>query len=167
MAALQLARDPRLPEIGCVKSYPCVLPLAAALALVFAAAVHTDPTWQTDFKKAQEQAKADHKLLLVDFTGSDWCPPCKMLQKEIFSDPEFKDYASKNLVLVEVDFPRRKQQPKELALQNQELATRYGIEVFPSVFVFSSDGKQVGAFRGYAPGTPVKEFIAELDKLKG
>src|SRR5882672_6835374 len=77
-----------------------------------------DLKWLTDAKKAQEQAKAEKKLVLLDFTGSDWCGWCIRLNKEVFSKPEFQDYAAKNLVLVEVDFPRSKTQSAELKAQN-------------------------------------------------
>ncbi len=70
-------------------------------------------TWTTDYKRAQEEAKASHKLLLLDFTGSDWCGFCIQLDKAILQQPQFRDYASKNLVLMEVDFPRRKAQSAE------------------------------------------------------
>ena len=56
--------------------------------------------WLTDFPKAQAQAKAEHKNILLDFTGSDWCPPCNVLRKEVYNTQEFADYARTNLVLV-------------------------------------------------------------------
>ena len=74
----------------------------------------SEATWLTDLPKAQAQAKAEKKIVLMDFTGSDWCPPCKALHKNVFSTQEFQEYAAKNLVLVEVDFPRAKQQTEEL-----------------------------------------------------
>src|SRR5438552_8664875 len=92
-------------------------------------------TWTTDYKKAQEQAKASHKLLLVDFTGSDWCGWCIRLNAEVFSKPEFQNYATKNLVLVEVDFPRGKSQSTEVRKQNQELAEQYQVQGFPTIIV--------------------------------
>ncbi len=95
--------------------------LAAAI-LAGIASAQTEVQWLTDFKKAQEQAKSANKLLLLQFTGSDWCPPCRMLQKEVLSTREFLDYASKNFILLEVDFPRAKQQTAELAQQNRTLA---------------------------------------------
>src|SRR5437879_5747959 len=61
--------------------------------------------WLTNLAKAQAQAKADHKMVLMDFNGSDWCPPCKALRKNVLSSQEFMNYAKKNLVLVDVDFP--------------------------------------------------------------
>ena len=123
-----------------------------------------DSSWLTDYKKAQEQAKTDKKLLLLDFTGSDWCGWCIRLKKEVFSQPEFKDYASKNLVLMEVDFPRGKAQPGSLRDQNEQLAGRFGIQGFPTIIVLDAEGKKVGEL-GYTPGGP-SAFIAEIEKLR-
>jgi protein disulfide-isomerase len=122
------------------------------------------PGWLTSYEEAQQEAKSHQKLLLMDFTGSDWCGWCVMLDKEIFSKPEFKEYASKNLVLLELDFPRMKQMPAETMAQNQRLAMQYQIQGFPTVVVLNSAGKQVGAL-GYTPGGP-QAFIAQLEKLR-
>jgi protein disulfide-isomerase len=100
----------------------------------------------------------------MDFTGSDWCGWCIMLDKEIFSKPEFKEYASKNLVLLELDFPRNKRMPAETVAQNERLAIQYRISGFPTVLVFDSAGKQVGML-GYLPGGP-QAFIAQLERLR-
>ena len=75
----------------------------------------------TDLPKAQAKAKAEKKLVMLDFTGSDWCGWCIKLHKEVFSQPEFAEYAKDNLVLVEVDFPRAKKQTAELKKANQAL----------------------------------------------
>src|SRR5204863_4150547 len=83
--------------------------------------------WLTSLEQAQKEAQAKNRLLLMDFTGSDWCGWCIMLDKEVFSKPEFKDYASKNLVLLELDFPRSKKMPPEVIAQNEKLAVKYGI----------------------------------------
>jgi protein disulfide-isomerase len=87
-----------------------------------------------------------------------------MLDKEVFSKPEFKEYASKNLVLLELDFPRSKKMPPETAKQNERLAVKYGIQGFPTVVVFDSSGKPLGAL-GYQEGGP-QAFIAQLEKLR-
>jgi thioredoxin-related protein len=136
------------------------------IALLMTAVVTTgaDSAWLTDFQKAQDQAKADKKLVLLDFTGSDWCGWCIRLKREVFSQDEFKDYASKNLVLVEVDFPRAKPQSGSLREQNEQLAGRFGIQGFPTIVVLDGEGKKVGEL-GYTPGGP-SAFIAELEKLK-
>ncbi len=122
-------------------------------------------TWTTDYKKAQEEAKASHKLLLLDFTGSDWCGFCIQLDKAILKQPQFKDYASKNLVLMEVDFPRRKAQSAETQKQNMELARRYQIEGFPTLVVLNGEGKTVWRYDGLYQGG-IAAFLAELDKAR-
>ena len=122
-------------------------------------------TWTTDYKKAQDEAKASHKLLLLDFTGSDWCGFCIQLDKAILQQPRFKDYASKNLVLMEVDFPRRKAQSAETQKQNMELARRYQIEGFPTLVVLNGEGKTVWRYDGLYQGG-IATFLAELDKAR-
>jgi thioredoxin-related protein len=148
-----------------VKTSRSVLPLVIFFSVLFALTVQADPTWQTDYKKAQEEAKANHRLLLVDFTGSDWCGYCIRFNREILSKTEFKDYASKNLVLLEVDFPRAKQQSASLRQQNQQLAQEYQIEGFPTVVVLNGEGRKVWRYDGYFPDGP-DAFIAQLERLR-
>src|SRR5215475_7748091 len=93
--------------------------------------------WMTDLPKAQAKAKDEKKLVMLDFTGSDWCGWCIKLNKEVFSTPEFADYAKKNLVLVEVDFPRAKQQTAELKKANDALQEKYKIEGYPTIVVLN------------------------------
>jgi thioredoxin-related protein len=122
--------------------------------------------WLTDYKRAQQEAKARNKALLIEFTGSDWCPPCKQLQKEVFATPEFQSYAAKNFILLEVDFPRAKEQAREVAVQNMELAQKFGVEGFPYIFVLGSDGAKLGGRVGYDSGEGPAAFIAWLEKLR-
>ena len=129
-----------------------------------APSVSAKPGWLTSYDQAQKEAQSKRKLLLMDFTGSDWCGWCIMLDKEVFSKPEFKEYASKNLVLLELDFPRMKKMPPETVAQNEKLAMKYGIQGFPTVVVFDSDGKPLGAL-GYEQGGP-QVFIAHLEKMR-
>jgi thioredoxin-related protein len=164
-AASPLAQRSRLPEIAGVKFLRLS---AAAVAIIFALTAapnaRAESNWLTDYKKAQQEAKTNNKLLLLDFTGSDWCGWCIKLDKEVFSKPEFKDYANKNLVLMEVDFPRGKSQGSDIKKQNEGLAQQYQIEGFPTIVVLDGDGKKVGLL-GYMPGGPTA-FIAELEKLR-
>ena len=101
--------------------------------------------------------------MLVDFTGSDWCGWCVKLDREVFSQPEFKEYAAKNLVLVEVDFPQTKAQSKEQQAKNKALAEKYSIRGYPTVLIFNAAGKEIGKL-GYMPGGP-QAFIEALEKL--
>ena len=149
-------------EICRVKNLVLAVALVLGFSITFSAGA--DSQWLTDYKKAQQEAKASNKLLLLDFTGSDWCGWCIRLNREVFSKPEFKDYANKNLVLMEVDFPRRKMLTADVKKQNEELAQHYQIEGFPTIIVLNGDGQRVGEL-GYMQGGP-PAFIAELEKLR-
>ena len=142
-----------------------LLTVLLALGWVFPACARAESAWTTDYKQAQEEAKANHKLVLLDFTGSDWCGFCFQLDRAILSQPQFKDYADKNLVLVEIDFPRRKAQSLETKKQNQELAERYQVEGFPTLVVLNGEGKTVWRYDGFYPGG-IAAFLAELDKVR-
>ena len=137
--------------------------ILAMLALASTLALAKDG-WSEEYDKSLAQAKADKKLVLLDFTGSDWCGWCIKLDKEVFSQAEFGEYAKKNLVLVELDFPRSKEQSKEIKAQNAKLQGEFKIQGYPTIVVLNSEGKKVGEL-GYQPGGP-KAFIAELEKLK-
>jgi thioredoxin-related protein len=117
-------------------------------------------TWQTDINKAMEISKKSKKPLLLFFTGSDWCGWCIRLQKEVLKTPEFAKWAKDNVVLVELDFPRRTPQQPEIQKQNMELQQALGVRGYPTVwFVNASkkDGKinleQLGS-TGYVAGGP-------------
>jgi thioredoxin-related protein len=148
-----------------VKTFRSILlALTAVLAFSATACADAKPGWLTDIKQAKEQAQNGKKLILVDFTGSDWCGWCIKLDREVFSKPEFKEYADKNLVLLEVDFPKRKELSAAQKAHNLELAERYGIQGFPTIIVLNGEGKKLGEL-GYMPGGP-SAFLAELDKLR-
>jgi len=138
--------------------------LTLATALVVTGASAGGDHWQTDLPKAQAQAAQEKKMVLLDFTGSDWCGWCIKLNKEVFSQSEFLDYAKANLVLVEVDFPRKKQLSADQKKANAALAKKYDIKGYPTIIVLDGQGKKLGEL-GYQPGGP-KAFIASLDKLK-
>jgi thioredoxin-related protein len=140
--------------------------LAVALAtLVLAASAYAKTGWDDDYAKCLAQAKAGKKLVLMDFTGSDWCSFCLKLEKDIFAQSAFKEYAEKNLVLMEVDFPNLKHLPDKVKKQNDQLMEKYGVETFPTLIVVDGEGNMVKQFEGYQNGGP-EAFIAELNKLK-
>jgi thioredoxin-related protein len=99
--------------------------------------------WMTDFEAAKARAAEENKPLLLDFTGSDWCGWCIKLDDEVFSQEAFKDYAAESLVLVELDFPRKKEQSDALKAQNEALKKKYGIRGFPTIVILSPDGELV------------------------
>ncbi len=116
--------------------------------------------WSTDLDKAFAQAKKEKKPLLVEFTGSDWCPPCIAMRKNVFSKKEFVDAASKKFILVELDFPRGDEKLKE---KNDPYAKEYKIEGFPTVILFDSEGKEFDRF--FASEYPKTDlFLKHLDE---
>ncbi len=138
----------------------------ALLACFTVALAHAaEGQWLTNLAKAQAQAKAENKLVFMDFTGSDWCPPCKALHKNVLTSAAFVNFARTNLVLVEVDFPRQKPQSKELKNANKALSDKFKVEGYPTVIVLSADGKELKKSVGYG-GQDARSFVAELAKLK-
>jgi thioredoxin-related protein len=120
--------------------------------------------WSENYQACLARGKAEKKLVLLDFTGSDWCEWCMRLNKEVFSTPEFKNYAKDNLVLMDVDFPQAKAQSNKIKAQNEMLQQRFQVQGFPTLVVLNSNGKPIKEL-GYMEGGP-KAFIAALKKLK-
>lgn len=141
------------------------LTLLFTLALAACPLLAEEGAWLTDLSKAQSLAKSEKKLVLLDFTGSDWCPPCKSLHKNVLTSAEFAKFAKDSLVLVEVDFPRAKPQADALKAANNELKKKFEIKGFPTVIVLDADGKELFKKVGYG-GTPAKDYVADLEKLK-
>lgn len=96
-------------------------------------------TWYTDINKAHEVSQKTHKPIFAFFTGSDWCGWCHRLQREVFAKKEFIDWAKKNVVLLELDFPRRKELPKELAEQNMSLQQAFRVQGYPTIWIFTME----------------------------
>lgn len=147
-----------------MKNYRFILFAVAACVLLDGEFARGESTWLNDYKKAREEAKTSHKLLMLNFTGSDWCGWCIKFDKEVLSQSPFKDYARSNLVLVELDFPRAKSQSPELRKQNRDLAQQYEVVGFPTIVVLNSDGQKLWQYDGYFPGG-AEAFVAELQKL--
>jgi len=128
-------------------------------ALATSAFAKAPKGWETNVEAAIELAKKDNKAVMLEFTGSDWCPPCIMMNKKVFSKKEFVSEASKNFVLVHLDFPRG---DKELAEKNEPYAKEYKIEGFPTVVLLDSDGKEFNRF--FASEYPdTEKFLAHLN----
>src|SRR5271169_5786095 len=108
-----------------------------------------DAVWLTDMPKALKEAQAEHKIVLADFTGSDWCVWCKKLDKDTLSQPDFIDYAKKNLVLVQLDYPNNKPQSDELKAANAALSDRYKIQGYPTLIAMKPDAVVIWRIDGY------------------
>ena len=109
--------------------------------------------WETNLETALQKAKTENKAVLVNFTGSDWCVWCQKLSAEVFSKSEFEDYADGNLILVKIDFPQSIEQSAETKFYNNQLAQKFGIQGYPTILLFNSQGKMV-LQTGYQPGGP-------------
>lgn len=140
-----------------------ILPIvvAACVAPCFAA-----EGWITDMDAAKKQAAEQKKDLMIEFTGSDWCPPCMQLRANVFSKPDFQKEAQKNFVLVELDYPRGKEQSKEMKAANEKLAQQYGVRGFPTVVFADASGKPFGGFVGGRSGDDVMKAMQDALKNK-
>src|SRR4051812_37925438 len=139
-----------------MKRLMLTLVLLCATLPAFAAQVE----WLTDVEAAQTKARLESKFVLLDFTGSDWCPGCIKLKSEVFDKPEFATFANTNLIMVEVDFPRQKPQSAAQKQLNAKLAKACDVKGYPTIVVLDQNSRAVARL-GYLPGGP-KAFIAEL-----
>jgi len=121
--------------------------------------------WVADFDEAATVAKKEHKDLLVDFTGSDWCIWCKRLHEEVFAFDSFLDAAEQDFVLVALDFPNSAEAKAKVPHpeRNAELAKKYAIGGYPTVLLMTPDG-DVFAKTGYEPGGPEK-YVENVKKI--
>ena len=138
-------------------------PVLGVLSLASAVVCSASPVWETDWSKALEKAGKSGQPVLVDFTGSDWCPGCIYLRKNIFDTDAFAKYAEdNNFVLVELDFPRTEgKMPPEQLKFHEELMRRYGISVFPSVLMMEGNGAPYAKIVG--PSRTVEEYLKKLE----
>ncbi len=124
--------------------------------------------WGTDLSKAKDEAKKDHKLILLSFSGSDWCIPCIKTKKEIFDKEPFINYSAANLVLLNADFPRLKKNvlSSEQTKQNETLADIYNKSgVFPLTLLLDADGKVLKEWQGY-PGLSPEAFVSQITAIQ-
>jgi len=127
--------------------------------------------WHTDMNKAIEISVKTQKPMLLFFTGSDWCGWCKRLVKEVYDRPEFAKWAKNNVVLVEIDFPRRSKLSEETQKQNRELQQMFGVRGYPTIWFVKPETKnqasvnlsQLGS-TGYVAGGPTK-WIESAEKI--
>lgn len=127
--------------------------------------------WLVKLDEAYTLSKKTGKPILANFTGSDWCGWCKRLTADVFSKPEFKKWADKNVVLLELDFPRRKQLPEDIRQQNFNLQQGFNVRGYPTIWVFNLEkDPKTGSFNidplgnsGYRK--TVEQFTSEIDEF--
>ncbi len=140
-----------------MKKLTLALLACGALVQAGAAEVH----WTTDYPKALATAKTEQKMVLLNFTGSDWCPFCIRFDHEVLSTETFAKYAQANLVPVVIDFPHTLTQSAALKKANDQLQAQYKVQGYPTYVLLNCDGKEVWRQEGYAGGGPTA-FIARL-----
>jgi thiol-disulfide isomerase/thioredoxin len=126
--------------------------------------ISTSFGWGTDFEKAKERAGQEHKLVLLNFSGSDWCGPCIRLHNEIFESDAFKTFANDQLILVNADFPRLKknQLSKEQQKKNDLLANQYNKNgIFPYTMLMDAEGKIIKTWEGFPQVSPA-QFVSQV-----
>lgn len=127
--------------------------------------------WLVNLDQAYEVSKETGKPILANFTGSDWCGWCKRLSANVFVHDEFKKWAAENVVLLELDFPRRTQIPQKYRMQNQSLQQAFGVRGFPTIWVFNLDKVETtNQFNIEALGktgytATVEEFTNGIDQM--
>ncbi len=134
-------------------------PLLATAAMV-APALASE--WTSDLPAAMKQAAAENKLVLIEFTGSDWCTYCVQLNRQVLSTPAFAEYIQPRFVPVQIDVPIRKSFDQELLKRNKEICQRYKVPGYPTLMVLTPQGQVVGGFRG-DPGNGITGATRHLD----
>ena len=122
--------------------------------------------WTTNLEEALAAAKQKGTAVFIDFTGSDWCPPCIALHDRVLTQPVFKAFAKAHLELVVLDFPRRTALPAKQAAYNQGLAERFKVNGFPTVVLLDGEGKELHREVGAAELAPAK-YVAQLKAKLG
>lgn len=126
--------------------------------------------WLENYDKALAAAKADKKVLLVEFTASDSSEPSKKLRSEILDSKEFGEWAKKNVVLLEIDTAKGKKLPDDVKKQHDDLVAKHKVTSFPTVLFLNEKGEVVGKMADYKPGTKpdawIKEATEQVAKAK-
>lgn len=115
--------------------------------------------WLTNIEEGLEKAKKENKSVLVEFTGSDWCPPCIMMKKKVFSKEKFVEQASEKYVLVEIDIPRGN---PELSAKNEPILDKYGVRGVPTVILMDAEKNEFDRFTASAYPS-VSKFIEYIN----
>lgn len=123
--------------------------------------------WEPDFENAKKIAREKHELILLNFSGSDWCGPCIVLRKDYLESDIFQDMAKTNLVMVNADFPRKKknQLSFDQVKRNEALAEKYNKEgLFPYTLLLNADGKVIKSWKG-KPEVSVEKWTQEIKAI--
>lgn len=137
-----------------MKTLTSSLAIAAATIVLGFGTVFAALPEDASLEQILAEAKSSGNPVLLEFTGSDWCPPCKMMYEQVFSTDTFKDYAKENLVFVKLDFPRSIEQSDEVKTRNRELQQKFGVRGYPTVILLDSEGQELAQNVGFMGGGP-------------
>jgi protein disulfide-isomerase len=160
-------------HFGCSKGIPGLLKapmLGKSIQADLGATLRPEPQlqesggWITSWELAHRESLRTGKPIMAIFTGSDWCGPCIALKKKVLSTDQFSQWASENVVLLEVDFPKKSNQLPAIIDQNRELSNRYNIAGYPTVLIIDTDGKVKGKL---GHGTNPKRWIERAAAIVG
>lgn len=155
-----------------MKKYGILAAFLLTAGLIFAQQQHkaANDGWIVSLEEAYQQSSKTGKPVMANFTGSDWCGWCKRLDASVFSKPEFKKWAAENVVLLELDFPRRKQLPNDLRQQNYNMQQALQVRGYPTIWVFNLKKDEKKNYQierlgktGYKP--TVEAFIADVELM--
>ncbi len=122
----------------------------------------TSTKWFESYENAHRESLRTGKPILAAFTGSDWCGPCISLKKQVFDSPEFQTWSDENVILLELDFPKKTNQDPKLKTQNTGLARKYDIAGYPTVLFLDANGDAMGKL-GHS--TNAKQWIASAEQM--
>jgi thioredoxin-related protein len=131
--------------------------------------INTESDWLNNYEQAKQEASQNNKMILLNFSGSDWCAPCIKLKKEIFESAPFVKYAQSNLVMLRADFPRLKknQLDEKQTAHNESLAEKFNPEgKFPFTVLLDANGNKLNEWDGYAKNLTIEKMIQEISKSK-
>lgn len=118
-------------------------------------------SWHTDFTKASALAQQTNRKLFILFTGSDWCPPCQALKKNVLDKAKFQSAAMKEYVFVMCDFPNRKKLSSAQKAHNKKMASKYKVEAYPTVILTNAKGKVLNTISAYQ-GDSAAQYLRKL-----
>jgi len=142
-----------------MKAIKQLMPTALAVIALASVATARDG-WMDDVDKALTKAKKENKAVMVEFTGSDWCHWCKVMEKQVFSKKSFNKEASKNFILVSIDLPKN---DSKLRKKNKPVVKKYRVKGWPTVILFGAKGKEFHRFPG-AQFQTVDKFLTHLSE---
>jgi len=120
--------------------------------------------WHESWETAVSESRSTGRPILADFTGSDWCHWCTKLKQDVFESPSFREWSKENVVLLEIDFPKRRNQAADIKQQNEQLAARYRISSYPTVLMLAPDGQVIGQVK-YQQGMSATSWVQAANAL--